>query len=176
MIKLNNKIRQNSKNLRACFKLFSMNGPDLNSILISYRSIHMAVRSDRGRSLVTPLNLAGLTTRGTPMQSVSINEATVHAVVELLANLSANDPDGDRFAMKLDQYKAKALGGEHKKAATDFSFDDIITIFKLKYNSEPSLTSLHESHWAIENELQSTFPMTPCLSCHFLSLSCVMSN
>jgi len=96
-------------------------------------------------------------------QSASINEATVDAPI---ADLAANDPDGDgdRVAMRL---MAITLG----EATTDFAsaLSDVITIFKLKYNSLP------ESRWAIEDELQSTFPTTPCFSSHFL-LPCAITD
>ena len=59
-------------------------------------------------------------------------------------------PNGNRFAMKLDQYKAKALGHECRRAATDFSFNDVVKFFKLKYSEAPS--RLSTSHLQIRQK------------------------
>jgi hypothetical protein len=64
-----------------------------------------------------------------PTKSALINEATVDAVVERMADLLANNPDGKRVATLLRQCKPKLLEGDLTKAATDFTFEDVIETF-----------------------------------------------
>jgi len=106
-----------------------------------------------------------------PKQSAPINEATIDAVFQIIENLLADVPDGDRdlFAKILRRTKAKVLGVECTRAATDFTLDDVVYTFKLKYSREVSFNSLPESHWKIEDELKSPFPRTPCFGSHLLS-------
>ena len=103
------------------------------------------------------------------MTKLKLTEATIGTVLELIGDLMIDDPDanGDQIAMKLHQYKANALGDERKIAVTDFTFSNVIKTFKLTYSDKFNLS--HQSHWAIEAELQSTFPMIPCFCSHLLS-------
>jgi hypothetical protein len=100
-----------------------------------------------------------------PKQSLII-EDTIDKVFERIGDQVAGDPY-ERSKIHR-QTKAGILGVEATRAATDFSLEDTLTAFDLKYNLEALLTG-SKSHWAIEDELQSTFPMTPCLCSHFLS-------
>jgi len=105
-----------------------------------------------------------------PTKSALINEATVDAMIERLTGFLTNRPDGKRIATFLRQCKPRMLGGDLTKAATDFTLEDVITTWNLKYSRQVSLMSHHESQWAIEDELHTPFPITPCLgSHHFLS-------
>jgi len=97
-----------------------------------------------------------------PKQTVPINEATIDTIAQVFVDLLADDPDGDgnRIARKLVQCKAKMLGAGNQTPATNFTFPKVIESFNLKYIE----TSFYESHWDIERELESPFPMTQCLS------------
>lgn len=93
----------------------------------------------------------------------AINDA-INVALEQIVDLIVNDPDGDQLATKLREYKRRMLEGEHEKQAKDFTFDEIITTFKLKHSEGTVLSSRNEFAWAIEDELQSTFPVTQCFS------------
>lgn len=109
--------------------------------------------------------------------ATSIDETATDMVFQRLADLINEDPayaDRGRFTTLLGQLKRQMLGeGERdfKKPAEDFTFQEVIETFELKYSDVVSIVSTSKFFWPIEDSLQSTFPMTPCLSNHFLSLT-----
>lgn len=104
----------------------------------------------------------------------SIDETAIAMLFERLAILINERADGDRvgFTTILSELKTQVLGeGELKKPAGDFTFEEVVETFELKYDSVASATSASQFFWAIEDLLQSPFPMTPCLGNHFISLN-----
>lgn len=110
----------------------------------------------------------------------SIDETTIDMVFERLTVLINEDPDGDRFTTLLNQLKPRMLGEggrDFKKPAGDFTFQEVIEAFELKYSSVVSINSTSEFFWAIEDSLKSDFPMTPCLGNYFSLLqSCIKTD
>src|ERR1700734_2930573 len=96
-----------------------------------------------------------------------IDKTAIDMMLERLVDLINEDPAhayGDRFTTLLSQLKPRMLDeGERdfKKPVGDFTFQEVIETFHLKYSSLVSIASTSEFFWAIEDSLKLTFPMRP---------------
>ena len=111
-------------------------------------------------------------------RSASTDNTALEAVFERLVGLIDHTaPAEQHLHGQLNQLKRRLLGEEiKKKPVKEFTFDDVIAMFKLKYSQRlgPSLTSLPESGWAIEDSISSPFVITPCLRNHISPSYCVL--